>query len=455
MRQLNRTEKQLLSILAIFQQMNASGATGDLAKTMESFANQSRVMAESWNEVLSYSGILLTHLIQEAGVMQYVNGVLIFIGETLKAVVDYYGAIQSFGGNVFESTTEGALEASDAIDEVQGKLLDFDKFRSLSGSEENALGLDEKLLTALSSYGTILGQASMQARELAEQFKRASGFFDENGVFQPEKWKEFEDQIIAVTAALGLLIAVKLTQGIISFFWNMVKWFNKTNISILLMTIGIGFLVYGIKALIDGDIEKGLYAIAFAIQAIGLALQLITGNWKTMLVSGILAALIVIGAQIYKYWDEITDFFVTAWNNAINAVRKGFETFANWCIDAVNGIGGALEFISFGLYDFKELEHITIDAYAKGGMPDKGTAFIAGEAGAEIVYNTPSGQSGVANIQQIAQATYQGTMSALRDWWGGTGAKGDIPQLEEASDRAIYQKATAHAKSIGNTWAKV
>jgi hypothetical protein len=95
---------------------------------------------------------------------------------------------------------------------------------------------------------------------------------------------------------------------------------------------------------------------------------------------------------------------------------------------------------------------LSAQEYANGGLPDKGSMFIAGEAGAEYVYNMPNGQSGVANVQQIAQATYQGTMSALRDWWGGTGAKGDIPQLREANATGMYQAVTGVAKSYGEKW---
>ena len=94
------------------------------------------------------------------------------------------------------------------------------------------------------------------------------------------------------------------------------------------------------------------------------------------------------------------------------------------------------------------------DMFAEGGLPDKGTMFVAGEAGAEMVYNMPSGQSGVANIQQIAQATYNGTIRALNDWWGGSQARGDIPQLKEANATGMYQAVTGVAKAQGNVWAK-
>jgi hypothetical protein len=44
MRQLNRTEKQLLSILAVYKQMGSAGALGDMTKTLNQFANQARMM---------------------------------------------------------------------------------------------------------------------------------------------------------------------------------------------------------------------------------------------------------------------------------------------------------------------------------------------------------------------------------------------------------------------------
>lgn len=72
-----------------------------------------------------------------------------------------------------------------------------------------------------------------------------------------------------------------------------------------------------------------------------------------------------------------------------------------------------------------------------------------------MVYNMPNGQSGVANVQQIAQATYSGTMRALNDWWGGSQAKGDIPQLKEANATGMYQAVTGVAKSQGKVWANV
>ena len=49
--------------------------------------------------------------------------------------------------------------------------------------------------------------------------------------------------------------------------------------------------------------------------------------------------------------------------------------------------------------------------YASGGMPPQGTAFIAGEAGPEIVANI-NGRSGVMNVEQMSEGVAQGVRDA-------------------------------------------
>jgi hypothetical protein len=117
----------------------------------------------------------------------------------------------------------------------------------------------------------------------------------------------------------------------------------------------------------------------------------------------------------------------------------------NW-----DGLGSKLNDLwsNWGTSDF--VKNVKFDYVANGGLPDNGTRFYAGEAGAEIVYNTPSGQSGVANVQQIAQATYAGTTQALNDWWGR--ARGDMPQFAPASDSGLYERVTAQAGLRGDHW---
>ena len=485
MRQLTRTEKQLLSILAIFNQMTASGAVGDLDKTMESFANQSRVMAESWQQVKTYAGALLTYALQESGILTYVNAILMFIGDTLKAVAESMGAIQHFGGDLFENTTESALGASDAIDEVQGKLLDFDKFRALSGGEENALGLDEKLLQALSGYDTILGNASMKARELAENLKIASGLFNEDGTFNKDKWDEIVDSIEAFGHALLAIIASKAIIGIV----NGIKAITLAGkgLSNILLTGVIFAILQAIDAFRDGDVVAGIIATTIGVVLVGAIVLLKIQQHKATVATNMFTASIR-DNDLAMATNATTigknAFALKQWGMALVGVVAGFALFdgiinsldgtARQTVSIISIIVGALGTLLGVILAIKgglkggligasiaglgvgallagikgvATQNATIDNYTNGGLPDKGTLFRAGEAGAEIVYNTPSGQSGVANVQQIAQATRAGTLQAVKEWWSQ--ARNDIPQFREVSKTGIYEVAKSEMRRRG------
>lgn len=483
MRQLTRTEKQLLSILAIFNQMTASGAVGDLDKTMESFANQSRVMAESWQQVKTYAGALLTYTLQESGILTYVNAVLMFIGDTLKAVVESMGAIEHFGGNIFESTTESALGASDAIDEVQGKLLDFDKFRALSGAEENALGLDEKLLQALSGYDTILGNASMKARELADNLKIASGLFNEDGTFNIERWEEIVDTIEAFGHALLSIIASKAIIGIV----NGIKNFTLASkgLSNILLTGVIFAILQAIDAFRDGDVVTGIIATTIGVVLVGALVAFKIAQHKANIATQLLtqgiqtqnAFMITYGATIGKTSIALKSLGVAmasavASFTLFDSIISGLDGTARQTVSIISIIVGALATLLGVILAIKGglkggLIGATIEGLGVGALLagikgvatqnsnieynamgasniDSGTLFVAGEMGrTEAVFNGTNGKTNVANIQQM-QMAFNG---ALSNWWSS--AKHDIPQFKEVSKTGIYEVAKSEMRRRG------
>ena len=444
MRQLNRTEKQLLSIYAIFQQMERSGATGDLAATMESFANQSRVAKERIQDILSYSGMLITHFLETTGIMRTLNGVLIFMADVLEAVVNEVGAAKNFErDDPFAGITDGANGASDAVDELSGKLLGFDKFRSLNESQDGGAGIDTKLIEGLSKYQSILENAKMEATEIADALKSASGLWDENGIFNLDKWNDFKDTVKDIADILAIAFGAKMVTDIVKFFKTANKEILATQAQSALFTIGIGLAVKAISALVEGDYVEFFYYLAGAIAAIGVAIALATGGFSVLI-----PILIAAGIAIATFVVDNLELVQKVINTVLNKIIEGL----NWLGEQLNIFLSAIG-IKWQVGKIEWRSNLgDVGTYANGGLPDKGSMFIAGEAGAEYVYNMPNGQSGVANVQQIAQATYQGTMSALRDWWGGTGAKGDIPQLREANATGMYQAVTGVAKSYGEKW---
>lgn len=438
-RQLSRTEKQLLSILAIFNQMTASGAIGDLDKTMESFANQSRVAAEAFQEILQYSGILLTHAIEQAGIMTTINGLLIFLGDTLKAVAESTGAIKHFA-DPFASTTEGALAANEATDELNGKLLDFDKFRSLSGQEDNALGIDTKLLEALSQYDSILQRASLDAREFANNLKIASGLFGEDGAFNIEKWNELKDNVESLAIAFGLMVAPKIITGLAKIAYHL----GKMAIVVVPMYLLVESIKAAIKAFKEGEIWIGIVATAIAglsaALLIYIAISKIEDFWNkqkntsmlalvlsyykvriaatTLAVAGLGLLVGIIGTLISK-WDEMSTFervagIFAAIGAAALVAAAAVAAFHNaWTVGTASvaiigglvAIGGAIAAFQSQLND--------VEFKADGGIVSKGSMFIAGEAGAELVTNMGGGQSGVMNMEQLENAVARGMLIGL------------------------------------------
>ena len=383
MRQLNRTEKQLLSLLSIYNQMEATSATGDLAKTMNSYANQARVAKEMIEQILYYSGTLLTHWLETSGVMKTLVGYTIYFADVLKSAAEATGAIQHFANDPFASTEESANSASDAVDELNGKLLDFDKFRSLSGQETSYLTIDDKLVKALSTFSSYMSQVKSYAHEFAEELKKASGLFNEDGTFNKDRWEELGNKIKTFATVVGIALGTVI-------------------VVVNLLAFSIGALVMGI----------GLVATLW--DKMTVEQRVLSSLWSLVAVLGVVVALLI---------------------------RAKHPTWATYIAELgllVAGIGATVTALT------------SVKAFKDGGLPDKGTMFLAGEAGAEIVYNTPSGQSGVVNVAQIKQAMYQALVE-----YGRTSGGNDRPIEVYLDGEKVYESTTSHASRHGKTWAKV
>ena len=378
MRQLTRTEKQLLSIYAIFQQMERSGTVGDLSKTMESYANQTRVASEKMQEILQYSGILLTYTIQESGLLQQVNGYLIFFADILKGVADSYGAIQHFG-DPFQVTTDGALAAYDATEKLNNKLLGFDKFRALESTNDTNIGIDQTLLEALSSYDSVLANAGMEAQKIADALKEASGLFNEDGVFNVDRWEEIVENIKTIVYLLIGLAAMKVVGKIASTF--------------------ITF-------------KDGVFVATEATKSLSKVLPRIISDFKKLEfgVMGTMTAISLLLLGVFAFigaWDDMSGMeraigIIVALTVALTSFAIALHATHNWAkalMVAGMVTGGAL-------FAYAALTQAT--QFADGGLPDKGSLFIAGEAGAELVTNMGGGQSGVMNMEQLEQAVARG-----------------------------------------------
>ena len=435
MRQLNRTEKQLLSILAVYQQMGSAGALGDMSKTLNQFANQSRMMTEYWRELKTWSGLLLKDLIDQSGLLIYINATLITITEVIKAIAKSRGIGEE---NFIDGMFESAEIANDEIDELQGKLLDFDKFRSLEGANVSPIAIDEKLLEAITGYSSKIDQSQNDARKLAEEWMRAIGFTeDANGnlVLIGDNLKTVKRVLTEILNIVGVLIGL----GIFS----------------LLVKFGTGIYTYGIKPLIT--LGKAIYTNAIA-PLISWIKQLLLSH-KTLEVTRAkvtalqfaFAALSVafLGASFAKFLStemSASKRFITmvlAVAGAITAAAVAVNLFhMNWAgaLSAASIVAGSVFTVSSAIPNFE-----------KGASDiDSGTIFRAGEFGkTEAVFTGSNGKTNVANIQQMKTAYTQ----SLNEWWAH--AKHDIPAFQGVSESGIYTMVDGEARRRGKTFSNV
>lgn len=255
---------------------------------------------------------------------------------------------------------------------VQGTLLSFDTFETLSGSQ----GIDySKMLEEVETSGSSFG----------------------------EELGNIKNILIEIS---GILLAIG--------GYKIVKWIADGGIKKL--TEGLG----GIKGKIDDISNAGLIA--------GASFVFLTS----------IANLI----DVIKNWDSQS--LVTK-ITAITSAALGFAAVVFSILAAIPGIGGAkvLKAIAVGATALAAVSGLISAAkFADGGMFEgAGTMYaLAGENGAEIVAQGSQG-TGVANVEQIADAVYRGNMKSYYDYGiaqnGGIRAYiGDIDALGTAVARS-------------------
>lgn len=490
MRQLNRTEKQLLSIYAVFKQMGEAGALGDMTKTLDNFANQSRITAEAWEEFATWFGVIIKYFLQESGLLLNVNSLLITMGEIMQAIAVSVGATdENFADSLFESVTD----TNNAMDELQGKLLDFDKFRALSSQEDNVLAIDEKLLQAITGYSSIIDQANNKAREQAEIWLKNLGFVDENGdgiyeiTAQAQELKQnIEDILMLITAIIGtklvgwignvvtgiismknasLLLSNALMTGALFAFLKAIELFQEGEYAMSAVAAVIGIVLVGafvalrvaqsknitVLELLTASTIKNQAATTLAARAnLKAATSFKTlgtaAGWAMVGLTAGLAILSALPEETRKTASAIMiligvlSALAPAW--AAVKIAQGGMLAPAVAAAIATGLGIGVAGVIGATQDLKY--------FANGGMPDKGTMFVAGEAGAEIVYNAPSGQSGVANLEQIQGAMY-GALVAYGRNNGGT----ESTTVVEIDGERVFKATQKHAKKHGFDFARV
>ena len=486
-RQLSRTEKQLLAILAVFRQMEASGATGDLGKTLNMLANQSRMMAENFIELKSWTGMLVVDLFESWGIMVKINALLITITTIVKAIAKSRGVgEENFVDGIFES----AENANEEIDELQGKLLDFDKFRSLSGQDAGAdIAIDQKLLEAISGYSSVIEKANNEAQELADTWLKFWINEETGGL------SEDAERVLGILEGLVKFGTILLGLKIGTWIAGLVKGIGSITIASKgLHNVLIAGIIYAIWEAIDafreGDTVSGIIAITIGVTLVGALVAFEISQKKAAIATKLLTA----GIQEQNLFMQAQGLTMAKTSLSIKGVGvailsavaafaildgviSGLDGTSRKTVSIISIVVGALATLLGVILAIKGgikggLIGATIAGIGVGALIagikgvatkeakipncengasdiDSGTVFRAGEFGkTEAVYTGSNGKTNVANVRQMEQAFY----NALSRYGSENG--GTIVVETYLDGEKVYQNTTEKAKARGNVWAK-
>lgn len=481
MRQLTQTEKRLLRIYAVFQQMDRSGAIGDLNKTLNNTANQMRIMSESAKELGVWVGKLIELYVAPA--LPYLNAFLITAKNIAQAIVKALPQYEEFDG-----TIKGYEDTAEAMDEVQGKLLDFDKFRSLSGGETDlGIGIDENLIAGLTRYESILENVSNRATEIAEEWTK--WWIDEDGGLT-----EQAENLLAVLKSLGIVLgtligynlikkigvlAGKITGlttgmkllngvlavGIIASFMRAVELFEEGKIGAGLLATAIGVTLVGAFILLN---KKALWgAIQSVVIFIGKLLFLNTTALGStgLAITSLSMAFVGLGSAIagafllFTNWSDMSSWqkiigIIGVATTAILGLAMAFGAFHSaWSLGlATAGIVAGIGAIIASVSTVKKDIETPIQYRRSGGMVEDGL-FTMNKG--EIMGTFDDGTSIVANNQQIISGIKQGVYQAVSSALQANGSHDDRPIDIYIDGERVFQATKKNAKRHGLAFSKV
>lgn len=186
--ELSQGEKQILRYISALKQ--ARSAMGDFADTIESPANQLKILKQQLVEVKTAVGNLFMGLY--ANILPYANAILMIIKEIAKAIASLFG-IKARDYNtglasteeIYDGISDSAGKATKATKELKRQVLGFDQINNItspsksgSGSSGGGVGtgIDKRLLDALSGYDNLMDDVQMKATKIRDKVMEWLGF---------------------------------------------------------------------------------------------------------------------------------------------------------------------------------------------------------------------------------------------------------------------------------------
>lgn len=233
-------EKRLLIIISLTQQLKE--ATNDLGRTIESPANQLKVLSEQWQRLSRALGNTFLPIL--AKILPYLNAILMVLTEIINMIAKLFG-YKSEDYDYFSGTSDAVMDLEDSLGKATagaGKLKNalsglrnFDRLNVISspssggssGGGAGGTGIDPSILKAFNnafdSYQDKLENVRMKASKIRDAIMEWLGFTKE---IDPETGK-----------------IIWKYQGLTTTLKNILKWFKDLNPLAKILVGYIGYLI--------------------------------------------------------------------------------------------------------------------------------------------------------------------------------------------------------------------
>lgn len=373
--------------------------------------------------------------------LQAIEPILSQIASRFADLANLISQATANGDTYWAINSKAIQDYREQLQKTTGTLASFDKFNSLNAKDDSSIFFEER-------------EILKENKAVKETSKIIDGI--KNALAGLGKVLEFIGKHLDLVAiAVGGIIAFKL----ISKVSTLISTLNGVSGILSLLSVHPIIAIVGAVAAVltylyatNEDFRESINNLLKALSPlVSLVSNLLIEQLKPifeilqLLVDNIIAPLATILVKnLTNRIEKLTQILTPIINiikNIYNWINKVIDAVSNSFLGkVVGGIGQGISGIVGGIGK--------IFGFADGGLPDRGTMFIAGEAGAEVVYNTPSGQSGVANINQLKSAFYQALVE-----WGNTRKADNTPIVVYLDGEEVYRNVTNRAAQRGNHWA--
>lgn len=331
------------------------------------------------------------------------------IANTIVDVANEISRASSASKGLSEYTAVSDEYMKDYANTVNKVLTGFDKFETLNGSSSNPLvskemTKEEMAEAKASSANNILNSIKSVADIVWDTIRMIAGTI-------ADVWSSLEPHADKITRLVEVILSISST--LIKFITDVVLGITGTLDELGLLEVALWGIVAvwaSIKVLKIADwfidVGKKINNSSESLKKFSSMLKKTAETSK--LANGAIGAggLILSFTLFSKLLEKLEGpmkTFVTIGimvAGTILAIKSAIS--GNWL-----GLGIGVGAILAGITSLANIQ-----LFANGGVPDKGSLFVAGEAGAELVHTMPSGQTGVTNISQFKQAMVEALYEA-------------------------------------------